>query len=167
MAASAVPLKQARQRSCLVTAVRSVLLALPRHVSDEEVSELLGEDPDGCVWEIAVLRLTSASGLDIHVDDITGCNESEITEIVTDLDSPAAVIVTIAPIISPEVFKGFAIPKVVEIDHAVVITFILENSDGQLVRFMDPWRGEIRDEKGDLFWSWWDLAGGRALVIRD
>lgn len=143
-------------QSCLPTVVRAVLLwyGLPaQDVSQADVSNWCQEGPRGCWID------TSIEGLREHgfdVEELIEEADQQIRETVLDAEDAQPVIVTIK-LPGPSFYS----------DHAVVILGI-ENRGGEEehVVYMDPLTGQTETMRSVNFFAYWELAGGRALLVR-
>lgn len=126
----------------------------------EKVSEWCGEEPEGCVLDLAIDGLRDAG---FEVEELRADTDGEAQELlrttITDQDDPQPVIVILQnPLLATRM------------NHAVVVISIEPGkavSDMQWdVEFMDPLTGRIERDTNGMFWRQWDFAGQRALIIR-
>ncbi|WP_309718977.1 cysteine peptidase family C39 domain-containing protein [Armatimonas sp.] len=139
-----------RQRGnfdCLLAAVGAVLEWQGTASSATELARWCGAQPGGCYWDDAVDGLAEA-GFELH----ELLEISEVISFVEDASEPFPVV--LAVILDPRQLQSGS-------DHAVVVVGVSE----EIVSFMDPVTGDIRQLSEGQFWQAWDFAGKKAFAI--
>lgn len=137
-----------RQRGsydCLPTAVGAVLEWHQIGYTPANLSEWCGVQPGGCDWYDALDGL-KAEGFSLHEPQ----DFEEICDFVKDLKEPLPIIATV--VLDARQYGS---------DHAVVIVGILP----EVIVFMDPTTGELRQCSQIEFCKGWQIAGNRAVAI--
>jgi hypothetical protein len=146
--------------SCLPTAVCAILRWLDTDVTLDEVSEWCSEDPEGCILDIAIAGLSDAG---IEMEELNAPTDAErealVRLTVTDEENAQPILVTLQ---NPLLMTTG--------DHAVVLLGIrsvqVESNSYEIVEYMDPLSGEIKQDITGIFWEYWAFAGQRAFIIR-
>jgi hypothetical protein len=141
-------------KSCVPTAIRSILQYRGVHVSQDQVSVWCGESRDGCWIDLAMDGLRQA---DIDVRELTNATIDDLFEVVNHQDDPQPILVTIQDPFSDSY-----------VDHAVVVVEVTKHAAGatyENVAYMDPLTGSVVLEEASTFLQQWEFANNRAFVI--
>jgi len=158
------PLKQERKQSCGVAALRMMMLAHGKNVSEKELIKILGGLKSYGTTIVALANLVQKYGFGVncltynkkHESSIVKYREPRMRELKQAIQDCGGVIV---PVRSAILYNESARKRA---GHMILVT----GCRGCTVSYIDPWDGKVHDIDEDRFlFAWYNMAAENSAYL--